>query len=78
MRAVAPLCCTVAVTDEKCAFCPAQDAVSVGLAGIGDAAVVLSANVAAAGRVRVVLQNVASTSLLLPASTLRVVVQQYM
>ena len=53
------------------------DAVSVGLGALGDAAALLSANVAADGRVRVLLQNVGAADLKLPESTLRVVVHQF-
>ena len=42
-----------------------------------DAAALLSGNVAAEGRVRVLLQNVGAVDLKLPESTLRVVVHQF-
>ena len=44
---------------------------------VGDAAALLSGNVAAEGRVRVLLQNVGAADLKLPESTLRVVVHQF-
>ena len=53
------------------------DAVSVGLGALSDAAALLSGNVAAEGRVRVLLQNVGAADLKLPESTLRVVVHQF-
>ena len=53
------------------------DACSVGLAALGDVDALLSANVAAKGRVRVVLHYLGMTTLQLPESTLRVVVSQF-
>ena len=53
------------------------DACSVGLAALGDSDALLSANVAAEGRVRVVLHYLGEGKLELPKSALRVVVSQY-
>ena len=61
------------------------DAVSVGMSQLGDADAMLSANVAAAGRVRVLLRNVgpalcgarACAPLVLPNGTVSVVVSQF-
>jgi hypothetical protein len=61
------------------------DAVTVGMSQLGDADAMLSANVAAAGRVRVLLRNVgvercgarACASLVLPNGTVSVVVTQF-
>lgn len=53
------------------------DAVSVGMSQLGEADVLLSANVAAAGRVRVVLRNAGPSALVLPDGIVSVVVTQF-
>lgn len=67
----------MATTDVQVEGAMPGDACSVGLAGLRDFSAVLSANVAAKGRVRVVLHYLGIGVLQLPESTLRVVVSQF-
>ena len=53
------------------------DACSVGLSSMGDSMAFLSANVATAGRVRVLLRNAGQVSLALPPGMVSVVVTQF-